>query len=308
MTQTDSANSVRPPLEGADERAQNETTLLPIQGGDVLREPNDAARDAAHCIVDRNGQIIAADPIVEALATRRRENAGSTPRTLEQLIGAADAARALASLHSGGRLGEIVCAASQQSLASGAPVKIRLKRLDGPGGPLLLVEAPQEGVPSATAGGDPLTRLPDRRAIAERADQWRRAAAPEAPRFAVLFLDLVDFKAVNDCHGHAVGDAVLQQLAQRWRQCIRDGDLAARYGGDEFVLLIQRATTADDVEPIIQRLREATRRPVDLGAMSLFIDATIGWSTPPADGPWTIDALVAAADRDMYARKRGVLR
>lgn len=184
---------------------------------------------------------------------------------------------------------------------------LQMDRLDGPSGPVMLITLrPREAAPPVPQL-DALTHLPDRRAIVDRAADWRRASGGVMPRFAVLFLDLDDFKVVNDRHGHAVGDEVLRQLSARWPQCVRDGDLVARYGGDEFVLLIKDAATSDEVDPIIRRVKDATRLPIVEGQTQLIVEASIGWSAP-SDAQWTIDALIAAADRDMYARKGRVLR
>ncbi len=184
---------------------------------------------------------------------------------------------------------------------------VRLDRLDGAAGSFVLVTLQRHAHSHESLARDALTNLPDRRAVAARAAAWRRDAAPTTPRFAVLFLDLDDFKQVNDRHGHAVGDAVLKALAERWVDCVRDGDLVARYGGDEFVVLVQGATTPEEIEPVVRRLENAARQPVNVGDLSLQVSGTVGWSTP-VDADWTIDALVAAADRDMYARKGRVIR
>jgi diguanylate cyclase (GGDEF)-like protein len=154
---------------------------------------------------------------------------------------------------------------------------------------------------------DALTQLPDRREIARRVAEWRRAAGGAPPRFAVLFLDLDHFKAVNDRFGHAVGDAVLRELAARWLRCVRDGDLVTRYGGDEFVLLIRDAASLQDVAAVLARLQDATSVPVVIDGVEHSVDATIG-ATVATDDTSSIDELIAAADRDMYAHKRRVLR
>jgi diguanylate cyclase (GGDEF)-like protein len=180
-------------------------------------------------------------------------------------------------------------------------VGVRMSRLDGPEGPLLLITF-SESRSDQPMPLDPLTLLPDRRAIAERAEAWRRTAG-SAARFAVLFLDLDNFKGINDRHGHAVGDAVLAALAARWLDCVREDDLVSRYGGDEFVLLLRDAVSVAEVEPVIGRLEKATAEPVVVGGLMLSVAATIGWATP-ASADWTVEALVVAADRDMYARKR----
>jgi diguanylate cyclase (GGDEF)-like protein len=119
----------------------------------------------------------------------------------------------------------------------------------------------------------------------------------------VLFLDLDDFKQVNDAHGHAAGDLALSELAERWRNAVRDGDLVTRYGGDEFVILLKNVADRDAVETIIERLRAATMAPITLAGRAIIFSATVGIALSDA-GQGPIERLIVAADEDMYARKR----
>jgi diguanylate cyclase (GGDEF)-like protein len=273
------------PTTGDDLR---ELTMVKGCGQDVPADSFAAASARGQldglCIVDGQGRVLAAND-----AYRDEHSASLPPAQLAEEV-----RRRLA--------GD-----PPSELALHPPAILHMDRLEGPSGPLMLVTLRRRDATPPAPVRDALTHLPDRRAVVDCAEAWRHAAPGNLPRFAVLFLDLDDFKGVNDRHGHAVGDAVLEQLAARWLQCVRDADMVARYGGDEFVLLIKDAATPEEVEPVIRRLRDATKQPVLVGNLSLLVDATIGWSVP-ADSLWTIDALVAAADRDMYARKGRVLR
>jgi diguanylate cyclase (GGDEF)-like protein len=253
-----------------------------------------------HCIVDPGGLILACDSIASAWLGLEPA-AGEIP--LQKTIAAENLSLALSKVVEGGGPTEVdgrLLTGADASIE--AHVAVRFDLLTGPATPSILVTIRRVEPAAPCTTFDALTQLPDRRAIADRVDAWRRAAAPAEPRFAVLFLDLDDFKRVNDGHGHAMGDQLLQSLAERWLDCVRDGDLVARYGGDEFVILLANADSADEVEPVVRRLMEATCRPLVIGGQALQVAATIGWVAAEGDD-WTIESLIAAADRRMYDQK-----
>jgi diguanylate cyclase (GGDEF)-like protein/PAS domain S-box-containing protein len=123
-----------------------------------------------------------------------------------------------------------------------------------------------------------------------------------ATRAGVVFVDLDDFKRVNDQHGHAVGDAVLVETSARLRDCVRDHDSVGRLGGDEFLLVCPRATSLDDLAKIAERVDHAVRQPFAVPNGIVTITASVGIAVrQPGD---TVSALVARADTAMYAAKR----
>lgn len=155
------------------------------------------------------------------------------------------------------------------------------------------------------AAHDGLTGLPNRRALLERTatlvDSRRRRERP----IALVLVDVDHFKRVNDTHGHAVGDEVLREVATRLRQGLRDADLIARWGGEEFLLVLP-ATTLAQAEAIAERQRRAVAgRPVVLptSAEPLVVTVSLGVSAI-ADGETTLDAALERADHALYRAKR----
>jgi diguanylate cyclase (GGDEF)-like protein len=146
---------------------------------------------------------------------------------------------------------------------------------------------------------DPLTGIPNRLGFETK---LRTALEADADSVGVAFVDLDDFKPVNDRFGHAAGDAALVEIARRLDAALRGGDLAARLGGDEFGLLVHHATPAD-LEAVADRVEAALAEPIAVAGQRLRIGASIGLASAPADGT-TLDALLSAADGRMYDAKR----
>jgi diguanylate cyclase (GGDEF)-like protein len=151
---------------------------------------------------------------------------------------------------------------------------------------------------------DQLTGLPNRVLFWEHLSLRVKLAHRRNTGYAVLFLDVDDFKAVNDTLGHAVGDRLLADLALRLRSSLRAGDIAARVGGDEFLVLIDDVASTEAALVVAGRLDQALRVPYKVGAKRRVVTASIGVAVGP-DGLHTADAVVAAADSAMYEAKRG---
>ena len=150
---------------------------------------------------------------------------------------------------------------------------------------------------------DALTRLPNRPALEERMRASLARCERNGRRCAVLFIDLDDFKAINDARGHACGDRVLVAVGDRLTRHLRASDTVARIGGDEFVVLIDDLLTDEAAADAGRKILHCLDEPLRIGDVEIRIRASIGVATYP--GACTSPAaLLAAADREMYAVKR----
>lgn len=149
---------------------------------------------------------------------------------------------------------------------------------------------------------DPLTGLPNRRLLWDRIEHALDRTGRRAESLAVLFMDLDDFKTVNDRFGHSVGDEVLRQTASRLTTVLRSGDTLARLGGDEFVIVCEDLLDGRVLDSILTRIDEAMAPPMDIGPLRLTVSLSAGVALPePGAG---VDDVVAQADRSMYRMKR----
>ena len=187
-------------------------------------------------------------------------------------------------------------------------LEVAVSHLHGAGGRLfgsvLLVhdrreDRAREAELQASTQRDPLTGVTNRRGF-EAALATALAQRGERA-VGVAFIDLDGFKAVNDTHGHAAGDDVLVEVARRLRHGAREGDVVARFGGDEFALLLPNVTPAA-LAAAAERVAEALSLPIDADGQRVRIGASVGLASAPRDGG-TVEALIAASDARMYRQK-----
>ena len=170
---------------------------------------------------------------------------------------------------------------------------------------------------------DPLTHLPNRRLLLDRLQQALAGSARSQRKGALLFIDLDNFKALNDTYGHALGDVLLQQAAQRLSDCIRQGDTVARLGGDEFVVMLKDLSAdpteaTDQVASVGAKVLNALKLPYQLGGVQHHSSASVGITLFGAgeegeesdarggsgnSGPNSVDALFKRADLALYQAK-----
>ena len=151
---------------------------------------------------------------------------------------------------------------------------------------------------------DPLTGVSNRTLFQDRLEHaLARLEQGTVAKIGVLFIDLDGFKPVNDSYGHAVGDALLQQIAVRMKAVIRDVDTLARIGGDEFVLLVDDVAGEEDVTQVARRILAAMSNAFEVGARSVSLSCSIGAVVYPDQGER--DRIVADADAAMYVAKNG---
>lgn len=160
----------------------------------------------------------------------------------------------------------------------------------------------QEAKIIALANQDSLTGLPNRVLMADRLNQMISHSKRFQKLAALLFIDLDNFKGVNDTRGHDAGDDVLREVARRLLECVRETDTVARVGGDEFVALLSDIRDPDDVGTVAERIRVACNSEINEGGISHLLSASIGIAVYPNDG-MDAAALMKHADTAMYHAK-----
>ena len=155
-----------------------------------------------------------------------------------------------------------------------------------------------------TAQHDVLTGLPNRGLLDDRMERAIALAIRQSKKVAVLFLDLDGFKPINDRHGHATGDKLLQSVTLRLCACVRDCDTVSRLGGDEFVILLNDIADNEDAAVIARRVLRDISKPHVIDGKSLRVTASLGISVHPEDGS-DADTLLKHADMAMYQAKAG---
>ncbi len=154
---------------------------------------------------------------------------------------------------------------------------------------------------------DPLTLLPNRLLLRDRVEQSISRASRSQAALAVLFVDLDDFKRVNDDYGHQTGDAVLREIGRRLLNCVRNTDTVCRHGGDEFVIALTDLNDISYVPEIAAKVKHEVHAPIHVGERGVRLTCSIGVAIYPRDGR-DHDTLLAHADASMYDAKRGTGR
>lgn len=149
---------------------------------------------------------------------------------------------------------------------------------------------------------DPLTGLPNRTLLGDRLKQVLLQSARSGTPVALIFMDLDDFKGVNDTLGHGVGDALLRAVAERLSACVRVSDTVARWGGDEFIVLLPQITGAEDAAQVAREILSGLRAPFTISGYPLYIGASLGISVFP-DTARDADDFIKHADTALYRVK-----
>ncbi|MEX8508704.1 MAG: diguanylate cyclase [Leptothrix ochracea] len=161
-----------------------------------------------------------------------------------------------------------------------------------------------EQLAQSLAHADALTGLPNRRMLMEHLTQNLLRAQRFHRPLGLIFIDLNDFKRVNDQWGHDTGDELLRQVAQRLCQCVRASDTVARLGGDEFVILLTELSHADDATRVADKILQAFVEPVRLGEHALIVTMSMGITLPDTKHRQDPREVMAQADQAMYRVKR----
>ena len=152
---------------------------------------------------------------------------------------------------------------------------------------------------------DALTQLPNRSMMMDRLEQAIVRAKRDDTRVSILFIDLDHFKMINDTLGHDVGDGAIKEVARQLLACLRASDTVVRFGGDEFVVLLEEIRTQQEVTHLVRKVQAALSAPIHMQGQELFMSASIGVTLCPDDGD-DVNTLLKHADIAMYrAKERG---
>ncbi len=150
---------------------------------------------------------------------------------------------------------------------------------------------------------DPLTGLPNRTLFSEKLQQsFEDARKNKQERFAVLFLDLNGFKQINDTFGHLVGDEILIEVAKRLERITGEKESMTRFGGDEFVILLNHLESEDQAQQVVSQIQEELSLPFDIHGITVSIGVSIGVSFS-AENRKNAEEILEEADKEMYANK-----
>lgn len=156
-----------------------------------------------------------------------------------------------------------------------------------------------QAILAKSANTDALTDIPNRLYLENKLQELTQNTSRDTDRFALLFCDLDGFKEVNDKYGHAVGDRILYQVARRLSNNIRNEDILARYGGDEFVILISPLSDDSAIARIKEKVERSLSQPFEVSGNMIKVGVSIGTSIFP-DETTDLPALLQAADQRMY--------
>ena len=171
----------------------------------------------------------------------------------------------------------------------------------------LAMVAAQSGISAvssrtAAAGTDPLTSVANRATLVTKLRNRLAHLRRPADSVTLLLVDLDGFKAVNDRYGHLAGDRVLVEVAQRLEASTRSADLVARFGGDEFAILLADGAPLRTADEVALRVRDAVARPIEIGGRMVSVGASVGWATAIGE-PFDPQTLLARADAELYRAK-----
>ena len=275
------------------ERGQSKATLELVHDGIITLDGAGRAR-----YLNSAAEAIAGRPLAQALG-----------RPLDEITGLKPVAAGNASPHSGdGDLMQIATHTLTAPDGSERAVRIARHPLPQDGGSVVAITDVTANLALARqirfqATHDSLTCLPNRAILSDRLGQTLAAARRHNQSAAVLFIDLDGFKKVNDALGHSAGDRLLREVGERLASRIRAEDTAARWGGDEFVLVLSRLDDEHSVIGFADAIVALLEEPFDLDGQPAFISASVGISLFPRDGD-DGEALLLRADTAMYRAKK----